>query len=649
MMFRHARIGVAGLVQGGMNHAYAAAIASCLALGLGPLPGRAPSTADRTARQALQASDRLSEPNERRANEVQPPGVVMDLLGIRPGQVIGEVGSGRGRVTVHLADRVGDKGRVYANDIDTAALDLLKQRCSRLGFANVEIVAGLPDDARLPADRLDLVLMTWVYHHVDERVALLKSLVPSLKPWGVIAMVEPTPETTESGRAPLTRESVDADARAAGLRLDAVIEGRFKQDNVFVLRPVVRLRHAHSVTPLAGGSLAGGTGPVAPSEDARAVECGLVAPDVKAPLRIFSPEYYQAQKPACLADRMAFYKVPGVTIAVIDGHAVAWSKAYGVLEAGTDRPVTPESVFEAASATKMLTTVIALRLAERGVLDLDRDVNAYLKSWRIPSGPLTAATPVTLRLLLTHRAGINRPDKGLPYDEQRPPTLPQVLAGAPPAINQGVVVERAPGSSHQYSNIGFLAVQLVLEEATGKKYEQLASELVFKPLGLDASTVSHPLTPAWRSRWGVPHDEKAVAHARSLMPDAVAHAGLVTTPSDLARLALEIGLASEGRSTRLLSKRSAQMMLTTAADFDPGLGVPLGQGLGVMLLGAGRTLHFLHPGANHPGANCWIIVSAASGRGAAIMTNAAAGEALMLEILASIGHHYHWPDMSAGK
>ena len=404
-----------------------------------------------------------------------------------------------------------------------------------------------------------------------------------------------------------------------------------------------------AMTSLAGGSLAGRTGQVALPADARAVECGLVAPDFKAPLRVFSPGYYQAQKPACLADRMAFYKVPGVTMAVIDGHAVAWSKAYGVLEAGTNRPVTPESVFEVASATKMLTAVITLRLVEQGVLGLDRDVNAYLKSWKVPAGPLTAATPVTLRLLLTHRAGINRPDKGLPYDEQRPPTLPQVLAGAPPAINEGVVVERAPGSSHQYSNIGFLVVQLVLEEATGKKYEQLASELVFKPLGLDASTVSHPLAPAWRERWGVPHDEKAVAHARGLMPGAVAHGGLVTTPSDLARLALEIALASEGRSTRLLSKRSAGLMLTRAADLDPGFGVPLGQGLGVMLLGEGQTLHFLHPGGNSPGANCWIILSPATGRGAAIMTNAAAGEALMLEILASIANHYRWRDLAATR
>jgi hypothetical protein len=65
---------------------------------------------------------------------------------------------------------------------------------------------------------------------------------------------------------------------------------------------------------------------------------------------------------------MAFYKVPGVTMALIDGNATAWSRTYGILEAGTTRPVTTDSIFEAASATRALTTVVVLRLVERGVL-----------------------------------------------------------------------------------------------------------------------------------------------------------------------------------------------------------------------------------------------------------------------------------------
>jgi SAM-dependent methyltransferase len=191
------------------------------------------------ARQQARATDRLSEAAEAHANEIQPPAQVMDLLGVRPGLVIGEVGAGRGRVTVHMAERVGAGGRIYANDIDADALEYLEHRCARLALSNVEIVHGAPNDARFPANRLDAIVMTWVYHHVDQRVALLRSLLPSLKPWGVVAMVEPTPATTEAGLAPLTAAGVADDARAAGFSLDAVIEGRLKSDNVFVLRPAV--------------------------------------------------------------------------------------------------------------------------------------------------------------------------------------------------------------------------------------------------------------------------------------------------------------------------------------------------------------------------------------------------------------------------
>jgi CubicO group peptidase (beta-lactamase class C family) len=208
-------------------------------------------------------------------------------------------------------------------------------------------------------------------------------------------------------------------------------------------------------------------------------------------------------------------------------------------------------------------------------------------------------------------------------------------------------VERAPGSGYQYSNIGYLIVQQALEDATGKTFLRLAKELVFSPLSLKSSTLNHQLSQEWKSRWGVPHDENGVPHARNQLPNAVAHGGLVATPSDLARLAIEISLAYQGRSNRLISKRSAEMMLTKEADVDPRqYGGPVGQGLGVLLLGEGRTLHFLHPGGNDPGANCWVIASPITGQGAVVMTNAAAGEALMLEVLASIAHQYHWPDLA---
>jgi ubiquinone/menaquinone biosynthesis C-methylase UbiE len=187
----------------------------------------------------LPSSGQLAEPFEQRANEIQPPDQVMALLGIRPGLVIGEVGAGRGRLTVHLAARVGTTGKIYANDIDQNALDYLKQRCQRQGLTNVETVLGVADDARLRENSLDMVVMSWVYHHVDKPVPLLKSLLPSLKPWGLVVLVEPTPAHTEESARALTWERVGNEATAAGFYLDATIEGRLKEDTIFILRSVV--------------------------------------------------------------------------------------------------------------------------------------------------------------------------------------------------------------------------------------------------------------------------------------------------------------------------------------------------------------------------------------------------------------------------
>ena len=186
-----------------------------------------------------QSSSGLTEPREQQDNAMQPPELVMDLIGIRPGLVIGEVGAGRGRVTVHLAARVGNTGKIYANDIDTTAIDYLKERCRRQGISNVEIIQGLVDDARFPPNSLDLVFMAYVFHHVEKPVPLLQNLIPTLKPWGVVVMAERKPANTEKSARMLTRERVTQEARDAGFQLEILIEDRLKGDNIFILRPFV--------------------------------------------------------------------------------------------------------------------------------------------------------------------------------------------------------------------------------------------------------------------------------------------------------------------------------------------------------------------------------------------------------------------------
>jgi 2-polyprenyl-3-methyl-5-hydroxy-6-metoxy-1,4-benzoquinol methylase len=198
-----------------------------------------PGSISLLAQDVSKNKNQLTEPAEIRTNQVQPPELVMDILGIRPGMIIGEVGAGNGRLTVHLAARVGAKGKVYANDIDPEAINYLKARCQRQGIRNIETILSLPDNALFPQNSLDVAVMAYVYHHITDPVPLLKSILPSLKPWGIIALAEPKPENIESNARRLTPETVREQALQAGFTLDAVIENRLQADNIYILRPTV--------------------------------------------------------------------------------------------------------------------------------------------------------------------------------------------------------------------------------------------------------------------------------------------------------------------------------------------------------------------------------------------------------------------------
>jgi SAM-dependent methyltransferase len=174
---------------------------------------------------------------EKDANELQPPDKVMDAAGVRAGLVIGEVGAGKGRYTVHLARRVGPEGKVYANDIDEKCLSFLRDRCRKQGLPNIETVLGTTDDPGFPKGQLDMVFMIWVYHHLERPIALLRNLIPGLKPAGTVVIVDPDPIKNKGGKSPENRspDQIRREAGEAGFEVVRV-ETFLKIDNIYVLK-----------------------------------------------------------------------------------------------------------------------------------------------------------------------------------------------------------------------------------------------------------------------------------------------------------------------------------------------------------------------------------------------------------------------------
>ena len=136
--------------------------------------------------------------------------------------------------------------------------------------------------------------------------------------------------------------------------------------------------------------------------------------------------------------------MPGASIAVIHRGKMEWARGYGVQEIG-GTPVTAETLFSAASISKTITGLAVLRLAQEGRIDLNTNVNVYLKEWKIPENELTAQKPVTARELLNHTSGIGE-SLGMIYQPSGlMPTLIQMLNGEPPATNAPVRVKMLPG------------------------------------------------------------------------------------------------------------------------------------------------------------------------------------------------------------
>jgi ubiquinone/menaquinone biosynthesis C-methylase UbiE len=146
----------------------------------------------------------------------------MDALRIAEGSVVGDLGAGSGWFTVRLASRVGPNGKVYAEDIQPEMFRAIKLRVQRDGWRNVEPVLGTASDPRFPRETLDAVLIVNSYQEMEHPVVLLRNVAASLKPTGMLGIVDFTNEGFGPGPPMEERadpERIIRDAQAAGLRL----------------------------------------------------------------------------------------------------------------------------------------------------------------------------------------------------------------------------------------------------------------------------------------------------------------------------------------------------------------------------------------------------------------------------------------------
>ena len=211
----------------------------------------------------------------------------------------------------------------------------------------------------------------------------------------------------------------------------------------------------------------------------------------------------------------------------------------------------------------------------------------------------------------------------------------QVLNGEKPANSDPIRVDVVPGTLWRYSGGGFVILQTLMSDVTGKPFPQIMRELVLGPAGMTHSTYEQPLPKNRAQEAATPYrgNGDPVKGGWHTYPE-MAPAGLWTTPSDLARMAMEVQGEYAGKSAKILSQDMARQMLTHQFGTS---------GLGFGLESPGEKLHFGHGGANE-GFRCDIETYTDSGQGFAVMTNSDSGSELTEEIFRSVAKEYSWPD-----
>ncbi|MES2649855.1 MAG: serine hydrolase [Bacteroidota bacterium] len=336
-----------------------------------------------------------------------------------------------------------------------------------------------------------------------------------------------------------------------------------------------------------------------------------------------------------IADRMAYYKVKGLSIAVVNNYQLVWAKGYGWADEKEKLPVTTATLFKPGSISKSLNAVGVLKLAQNNQLNIYQDINEYLQSWKFPYDSFSKGKKITTANLLSHTAGLSVYGGFPGYDATgKIPTIPQILDGAAPANTPAVRSLFEPGLQFQYSGGGTIISQLIITDLTKQRYEQFMFDSVLKPLGMTNSFYS--AAPPKKNElkkyaMGYTKEGTKVQSTFNVYPEQ-APLGLWTTPTDLSKFMIETQLAYQGKSSKVLNQQMAGLLLTPYIDNSATMGAFIGDRNG--------EKYFFHDAGNE-GYRGLYYGSVEGGNGVVVFVNSDEGN-IILELLNSVASVYNW-------
>jgi len=352
-----------------------------------------------------------------------------------------------------------------------------------------------------------------------------------------------------------------------------------------------------------------------------------------------TPVHIEGDSTWSIEDRMEHYGIPGASIAVIHNGKIAWTKGYGVTDKESKTPVTTQTLFQAAATSMPVTAYGALRLVEQNKLDLDENINSYLKSWKVPENEFTKEKKVTIKNLLNHSAGIHPRGTGSYSINEKIPTFLEILNGTSPALNDPIVVNKEPGESVRFAYASYVPIQQMMLEVEGKTFPEIMDELVLQPLEMNNSTFNQSLTAEQLTKiaTGYLQGGSMVEGKREIYP-AMASYGLWTTAEDYAKFITNVQQTLKEKPTKGLSKNLTELM-----------GIPYGVGnsewsftlgLGFQLINRNDEIYLRHHGWNR-GFYAEIEAHRDKGYGVVVFTNSTFPE-FNFEVKRSVALAYGW-------
>ena len=260
------------------------------------------------------------------------------------------------------------------------------------------------------------------------------------------------------------------------------------------------------------------------------------------------------------------YKLPGFSLVVFENYEIVYSKQFGVKSTNSEEKIDQNTAFSTASISKPVTALLCYILEEKGLINLDDPIDKYLKRWHLPKSKFTENNSPTWKQFLNHTAGTTQDGFEDHYEGEPIPTIQQSLLGQIPRYDKEIEFLFTPGTNWQYSGGGYVIVQMALEDTLNKSIAELADEYIFSPLGLENTTMIQPNEKGFPTNVALVHDKegKVIKTGLPITPQ-VGPSGMWSTPTDLAKLSIEIQNALRNKNNKVISHNVAKKVTEVTA------------------------------------------------------------------------------------